>query len=108
MNVLLSSYGIIMDRAINAPGHGNNNIYLLNATYIQYLKGEMEFMGELGSNDTKNIGMLTSASKDVSIKLADKCLHILKYKERVNGLKGSTKIQKRQTQLKYQSCIYNV
>ena len=39
MNVLSSSYGIIMDRAMNAPGHGENVVDGLNATRKQYLKG---------------------------------------------------------------------
>ena len=36
--VLSSSYGIIMDRAINPPGHGKNIVDRLNATYTRYLK----------------------------------------------------------------------
>ena len=38
MNVLLSLYGIIMDRSINAPGHGKNVFDDLNATEKCYLK----------------------------------------------------------------------
>ena len=40
MNVLSSLYGIIMDRAIDAPGHGKNVFDGLNATYKCYLKSE--------------------------------------------------------------------
>ena len=97
MNVLSYSYGIIIDRAINAPCHGKNAVDGLNSSYKFYLKGEMELIGKLASNDTTNIGMLTSASKDVSIKFSDQCLNILNRKEILNGLKGSTKIQKRQS-----------
>ena len=32
MAVLSSSYGIILDRAINSPGHGNNVVDGLNTT----------------------------------------------------------------------------
>ena len=71
MTVLSSSYGIIMDHAINAPCHGNNVVDGLNATDKNYLKGRMELIGKLASNNTTNIGMLPSASKDVSIKFAD-------------------------------------
>ena len=46
----------------------------------------------LASNDTSNIGMLASASKDVSIKFPDQYRHIINSKERLNGLKGSTKM----------------
>ena len=61
MTVFLSSYGIIVYRAINAPGHGNNVVDRLNATYKRYFKGKMELMGKSASNYTTNIGMLPSA-----------------------------------------------
>ena len=83
-----------MDRAINAPGHGKNVVDGFNKTDKHYLKGEMELIGKLVSNDTTKIGMLPSASKYVSFKFADQCLHILNNKEGLNGLKGSTKMQK--------------
>ena len=102
MTVLSSSYVIIMDCAMNTPGHGRNVVDGLNATDNHYLKGEMKLMGKLASNDTTNIGMLPSASKYVSIKFANQCLHILNNKEVLNGLKGSTKIQKIQSKFKYQ------
>ena len=62
----------------------------------------MELIGKVGSNDTTKIGMLPSSSKDVSIKLEYQCLHILNNKEILNGLKGSTKMQKRESIFKYQ------
>ena len=40
ITVLSSSYGIIIDRAINAPGHGKNVVDGLNATENIYLKGK--------------------------------------------------------------------
>ena len=67
----------------------------------------MELMGKLAGKDTKNIGMLPSASKYVSIKFVDKCLHILNNKEILNGLKGIKKIQEGKSQFKYQPRIYN-
>ena len=39
MTVLSSSYGIIMDSAINSPVHENNIIDEINAMYKHYLKG---------------------------------------------------------------------
>ena len=41
MTVLPYSYGIIMDLAINAPGHGNNVVHGLNATKTRYMKGQI-------------------------------------------------------------------
>ena len=61
-----------------------------------------ELMGKLASSSTTNIGMLPS------INFANQCIHILNNKERLNGLKGRTKMQKRQSQFKYLSRINNV
>ena len=55
----------------------------------------MELIGELASNKTSKIGMLPSASKDFSIQFVYQFINILNNKDRLNGLKGSTKIQKR-------------
>ena len=38
ITVISSSYGIIMDCAINVPGHGNNVVGGLNTTNKCYLK----------------------------------------------------------------------
>ena len=69
-----------MDHAINAPGHENNAIDGLNATEKRYLKGKMEFIGKLVSDNKSNIGILPSDSKYFFIKLADQCIHILNNK----------------------------
>ena len=54
----------------------------------------MELIGKLVSNDTSRIGMITSGSKDVFVEFSDQYIHIINHKERVNGLKGITKMQK--------------
>ena len=41
MTVLSYSYGIIMDLAINVPGHGKNVIDGLNATEKSYLREQI-------------------------------------------------------------------
>ena len=80
MTVLSSSYGIIMDREINATGHVNNFFDGLNATEKRFLREQMEIIGKLATKDTPNIGMLPSDSKDVSIIFLDQCIHILNNK----------------------------
>ena len=69
--MLSTSYGIITDRAINAPGLRNNFVDGLNATEKRHLKGNMEIIGKLASNKASKIGMLNIDSKDVSIKFSD-------------------------------------
>ena len=80
MNVLSSSYGIKMDRAINAPGHRNNIVDVMNATNKRYLKEQIELICKLASNNTSIIGMLPSTSKYVSIKFEYQFLHIFNNK----------------------------
>ena len=69
-----------MYRTINAPVHGNNFVAGLNVTYKRYLKEEMEAIGKLGSNNTTDIVILPSASKDFLIKFSDQCIRILNNK----------------------------
>ena len=65
----------------------------------------MELIGKLASNDTSIIGILSSASKDVSVKFVDQCIHVLNNKVILNGLKVITKMKKRESIFKYQSRI---
>ena len=46
MTVLSSSYGFIMDCAINTPCHGENIVDGINETDKRYLKEKMELMGK--------------------------------------------------------------
>ena len=108
MTVLSDSYGIITDRTINAPDHGNNVFDGLNAMDKRYFRDQMEPIGKLTSNDTSNNGMFPSASKYVYIKISDQCIHIFNNKYRLIGIKGSTTMQKRESLFKYQSRVYNV
>ena len=71
MSVLLSSCGIILDREINAPDHGDNVFDELNATDKFYLMEQIELIVRLASNDTSKIVILLIASKDISIKFSD-------------------------------------
>ena len=98
---LSSSYVFILVRAINVTCHGNNVFGGFNEMGKFYLKEQTELIGKLASDDTPKIEMLSSASKDVHIKFPDQCIHIIYHKEGINGLKGSTKIQKRQSIFKY-------
>ena len=95
MTLLSSSYGIITDLEINSPGHRENFVDGLNAMYKYYLKRKMEIIGKLSSNDISDIGIIPSASKEVSAKFADQRIKIINNKERLNGLKVRTNIQKR-------------
>ena len=66
-----------MDRENNAPGHGNNIVEGINTMDKHYLKENMVLIFKLGINDTSNIGIIPSSSKEVSIKISDQCIQRL-------------------------------
>ena len=68
----------------------------------------MELLGKFVSNNISKIRMLPRASKYVSIKFSEKCLHILNNKYRLNLIKGSTKVKNLESLIEYQSCLYNI
>ena len=80
MTVLSSSYGIIMDSEINAPGHGNIFVDGLNAMDTFYLKEQMELISKLASNNTSKVGILPSVLKDATIKISDQRIQIFNNK----------------------------
>ena len=55
----------------------------------------MKLIGTLGSNDTTNIGMISSVSKATFNKISHYCIHILNDKESLNLLKGGRIMQMR-------------
>ena len=55
--------------SINLPVYVKNVFDRLNATSRRYLKEQMELLGKSASNDTSNIRMKPSASKDVYISI---------------------------------------
>ena len=81
MTVLSSPYGIIIDSVINTYGHGKNVVDGINLIDKPLLKEQMKPIGKLSSNDTSNIRMIASSSKDLYIKFVDQCMHIINNKE---------------------------
>ena len=67
----------------------------------------MGVIGKSESNEISNIGILSSASKDVFNKFIYQCIHIINIKERLNIHKGRKKIQEIELLFKYHWCIYN-
>ena len=63
----------------------------------------METFEKLACNNTSKIGTLPSESKDVSIKFSEQFLHIFNNTDRLNGIQGRKKVQKRESIFKYQS-----
>ena len=63
--VLSSSYVIIIYGSINSPVHEKNVVDVPNSTDKHYFKEQMKLIVKLASNDTSNIAMFPSDSKDI-------------------------------------------
>ena len=81
-----------MDREINAHSNEHNVVDGINTTDKCYLKEPMELIGKSASNYTSKIGILLSASKYLSIKISDKCIHMINNKYMLNGPKVIKKL----------------
>ena len=68
----------------------------------------MELIGKLSGNGTSKVQMIPSDPKYVPINFVYQYIHMINNKSRLNGLKGSTKVQNRESAFKYQSGLYNV
>ena len=60
----------------------------------------MELIGILEINNTPNIVMLPITSRYFSIKFAEQYIYTLNYKDSFSGLKGSIKMQNRESLFK--------
>ena len=56
----------------------------------------MELQGKLASNYTSKVTMLPNVLNNDFIKFKEQYLHILTNNDRLNGIKGSTKMKKRE------------
>ena len=68
----------------------------------------MGLIGKLSGDDASNIEIIPSFSNDVSIQFEDQCIQIIENKDRLNGLKSSTKMKNIYSLFKYQSHFYNI
>ena len=52
--------------------------------------------------------MISNSPKEISINVLELFLHIITNNNRLKGLKGSTKMRKREYQFKFDSLLYNI
>ena len=82
-----------MDHAIHAPDPVKNIVDSLNGTDKRYLKEQMELIRKLASKNTSKVRIITIESKYISIHFSEQCLNIITKNDRLNGLKGGTKMK---------------
>ena len=109
LSVLACTFGIVIDRAIGAPGHGKDIVDGLNATDKVYLRKKMCMIGTPEAKDSECRMAAHSMIGDAKMSLADEAKRLCEDPKRVSGVKAEGgKRQKREAAAKMQQRIYHV
>ncbi len=108
LSLLASQKHVVIDRAIEAPGHGKDIVDGLNATDKRFLKGKMCLIGSPEANGSAHRMVAHSMVEGASKSLAEECAHLCSDEARTSGVKGSVKSEKRETNSKLKLRKYHV
>jgi hypothetical protein len=109
LSILASTYGVIIDRAIGAPGHGKDIVDGLNATDKIYLRKMMCMIGTPEANDGEKRMAAHAMLGDQKMSLAQESARLCSLPERIHGVKAEGgKRQKREAAAKMKQRFYHV
>jgi len=109
LSILASKYGIIIDRAIGAPGHGKDIVDGLNATDKVYLRKAMCMIGTPEANDGDKRMAAHAMLGDEKMSLAAESCRLCSDPARFEGVKAEGgKRQKREAAAKMKERHYHV
>lgn len=110
LSLLASKYGVTIDRAIGAPGHGKDVVDGLNATDKRYLKKMMCSIAKPEIDEEEGPKMKANSMQGGQlVSLAQECARLCSLQTRVSGVKGvGGKRAKRESEAKLQHRNYHV
>ena len=95
ISLLAVAYGLVIDRAVGAPGHGKDLVDGLNAVDKRFLQEMMKRLG-LADKEIANRMDPVVMEKGVLKSLAELCLKACSNKNRKEGVKSAGKYAKRE------------
>lgn len=107
LSMLAAIHGVVIDRAIGAPGHGKDLVDGLNAVDKRYLSGKMCVLGmpEMESEDRMTpVSMVEGVSKSLTVE----CARLCSLKSRKEGVKSEGKYAKREAAAQMRERHYHV
>ena len=109
LSVLACTYGITIDRAIGAPGHGKDVVDGLNATDKVYLRKMMCMTGTPEADDGEKRMAAHAMIGEHTMSLATECQRLCSLPERSSGVKSEGgKYAKREAAAKLKKRFYHV
>mmetsp|Transcript_48111 Transcript_48111/g.102792 ORF Transcript_48111/g.102792 Transcript_48111/m.102792 type:complete len:335 (-) Transcript_48111:136-1140(-) len=109
LSILASTYGIVIDRAVGAPGHGKDIVDGLNATDKIFLRKAMCMIGTPEANDGEKRMAAHAMLGDAKMSLAEESRHLCSDPVRFGGVRADGgKRQKREAAAKMKERHYYV
>ena len=96
LSLLASAYGIVIDRAIGAPGHGKDLIDGMNAVDKRFLQEAMRRLAKAAGDEESNRMEPSTMVEGEAKSLAAECIRLCSDKSRAEGVKSAGKYAKRE------------
>jgi hypothetical protein len=106
--LLAVTYGIVVDRAIGAPGHGKNDVDGYNAVDKQFLEKKMCLIDTPDAEISDRRMAAHAMVETASLSFADECARLCSAQHRIQGVKSETKSNKREQHAKMKARHYHV
>eukprot|EP00978_Attheya_sp_CCMP212_P017892 scaffold48234_cov60-Attheya_sp.AAC.6 len=110
LSVLSVKFQIIIDRAVDTPGHGKDVVYGFNAVQKWFLTTCLRKTSMPEVHDTINDGdrmLIHSMTEKGEVSFADECMRLLLNRDRV-GTTGDKKHAKREAKARLKNTFYHV
>jgi hypothetical protein len=96
LSLLAASYGITIDRAIGAPGHGKDEVDGLNATVKRYIKEKMCQTQAPGVDERASRMAPEAMVEGLNKSIAEEAARLCSLECRVEGVKSKSKYKVRE------------
>ena len=106
--MLALTYGIIIDHAIGAPGHGKDEVDGLNATDKRFISGKMCLIGTPEANIKESRMAAHAMVENAALSLAEECARLCSSQARLRGVKSDKKYAKREKEAAVKLRHYHV
>jgi hypothetical protein len=109
LNTLLATtHGIVIDRAVGAPGHGKDEVDGLNAVDKRFINEKMALIITPEENESSNRMHAAARVDDASMSIAAEAARMCRHENRAEGVKSEGKYRKREESSSMKKRIYHV
>ena len=97
LSLLAATKGVIVDRAIGAPGHGKDEVDGLNVVDKRFIQQKMAILQAPGVNESENRMRAEAYVDGVEVSTAKEAARLCSEESRITGVKSERKYQSRES-----------